>query len=109
VRQALVKHTMKVGLLACLALPGGCAGPGGGLNPDKVQLLTADQLHGCTQTGSVHVSVVDRLEQMQKEGRLPQELAALARRSALQLDGNTIVASTGIDNGSQSFDVYYCP
>lgn len=96
--------------LLVLSLLCGCAGPGGRGGADSVRVLTADRLQGCSLAGTVHVSVGDRLAQLQAvEGAVQEELAALARRSALPLGGNAIVAVTGIDNGSQSFEAWRCP
>jgi hypothetical protein len=72
--------------------------------------VTAAQAEGCTPAGSVHVSVADRLVQLQQvEGGVQQELEALARSSALQLGGNALVAVTAIEAGSRSYAVYRCP
>lgn len=108
--QPLRKSAGRAGLLAAVALLGACAGPGGRQAADAVRLLVADQLQDCSQAGSVHVSVVDNLAQLQQvDGGVQRELVTLARHSALQLGGNAIVAVTGIDDGSQSFAVYRCP
>lgn len=96
--------------IALAVLFGGCAGPGSARKANAVRDLTADDLAGCTPAGSVHVSVADRLAQLQEvDGAVQEELRTLAAQSAVQLGGNAIVAVTGIDNGSQSFDVYRCP
>lgn len=96
--------------LLLLAMLVGCAGPGGRQAADTVQVLTGDRLQGCSPAGTVHVSVADRLAQLQTvEGAVQRELEALARNSALQLGGNAIVAVTEIDSGSQSFKAYRCP
>lgn len=96
-------------LLTCTALLGGCAGGRGG-RADAVRVLDTDRLAGCSPAGTVHVSVADRLAQLQQiDGAVQQELEALARHAAVQLGGNAIVDVTGIDSGSQSFAVYLCP
>jgi hypothetical protein len=101
-------------LSICLPLAGSllcsCAVPGR-QDVDSVRVLAeGDPPHGCIAAGTAHVSVADRLAQLQTtDGAVQQELLALARRSALQLGGNAVVALTGVDNGSQSFAVYRCP
>jgi hypothetical protein len=40
--------------------------------------------------------------------RVGEELATLARNSAAQLGGDTVVAITEIVDGSQTFAVYQC-
>jgi len=110
VRKLSDKGLRFTGLLACIVALGACAGAGDRPAADTVRVLVADQLANCRHAGSVHVSVVDRLVQLQQvDGGVQRELEALARSSALQLGGNAIVPVTGIDNGSQSFAVYRCP
>ena len=78
--------------------------------PDKqVRIITAEELAGCNNVGTTHVSVVDRLPQMsQTEGAVAAELVSLARTSALQLGGNAIVEMTNIEEGGQSFAIFKC-
>lgn len=103
------KYSNFLVVLSALLLLGGCAGRETSRAP-AVRTLTAGEVAGCTPAGSVHVSVADSLARLQTtEGAVQQALARLAADSAEQLGGNAIVAVTGIDNGSQSFDVYRCP
>jgi len=99
------------GLAATLAIAlVGCAGPGRQRPVDAVRVVTAEQLHGCTNVGFAHVSVVDKLQQLQQvEGALAEKLVSLASNSAAQLGGNAIVEMTNIVDGSQSFAVFKCP
>jgi len=88
----------------------GCAVTGGRGPEDSVRVVTAEQLRGCTNVGSAHVTVVDNLAELQKvEGAVAGKLIALAKNSALQLGGNAIVEMTNIVDGSQSFAVFNCP
>jgi len=96
------------GLLAIVLI--GCAGPGRQRPADRVRVVTAEQLHGCTNVGFAHVSVVDKLQQLQQvDGALAEKLVSLAGNSAAQLGGNAIVEMTNIVDGSQSFAVFKCP
>jgi hypothetical protein len=96
--------------LVLAAILAGCAATGGGAPEDSVRVVTAEQLRGCTNVGSAHVSVVDNLAELQKvEGAVAGKLIALAKNSALQLGGNAIVEMTNIVDGSQSFAVFNCP
>lgn len=100
--------------LICCALlvvsPAACVGPGGHNGARAVRVVDPDQALGCTDRGSVHVSVVDKLPELERrEGAVARELRELARSSALQLGGNTLVPLTDILDGSQSFAVFQCP
>ncbi len=73
-------------------------------------MVGAEELAGCRNVGSVHVSVIDKLEQLQQaENGVSTELLALAKQSARQLGGNAIVEMTDITDGSQSFEAFHCP
>ncbi len=92
------------------AVLAGCAGMSAEQKAAGVRLLSAAQVTDCTKAGSTQVSVQDRLHVLEQvEGGLQRELTALARRSAVQLGGNAIVAIDKINRGSQSFAVYRCP
>ncbi len=98
-----------VGVIAGLLLVG-CAGPGVRDSADAVRVLTAEQLPGCTNVGSAHVTVIDKLPQLQQvDGAVARELTALARNSAVQLGGNAIIEMTNVVDGGQSFAVFKCP
>lgn len=96
-----------VGLLPVLLV--GCAGAGSTQPHDAVRVVTAEQLAECRNVGSVHVSVFDKLAQLQQLGGVANELLALAKQSAAQLGGNAIVEMTNIVDGSQSFEAFHCP
>jgi hypothetical protein len=102
--------SLSICLPLAVLLLSSCAAPGPqGIDSVRV-LAESESLQGCTPAGTTHVSVADRLAQLQAtEGAVQQALLDLARRSALQLGGNAVVARTGVDNGGQSFGVYHCP
>jgi hypothetical protein len=113
-RKILFKHFppgSNLGAVALLVLfLGACAGSGGVPPGETVRIVTAEQLTDCRNVGSVHVSVIDKLQQLQKiEGGVANELLRLAKQSAEQLGGNAIVEMTNITDGSQSFEAFRCP
>ena len=56
-------------------LLGACAGSGGVPPGETVRIVTADQLADCRNVGSVHVSVIGKLQQLQKiDGGVANEL-----------------------------------
>ena len=66
-RIILFKHFPPGSNLAAVALLalflGACAGSGGGPPGETVRIVTAEQLTDCRNVGSVHVSVIDKLQQ----------------------------------------------
>jgi hypothetical protein len=74
-----------------------------------VRLATAGEVEGCEDAGTTHVSVMDKLGVVARnEDKVAGELATLARNSAAQLGGDTVVATSEITDGSQTFAVYRC-
>jgi hypothetical protein len=95
---------------SAVLLLAGCAVFGARQSPESVRVVTAEQIQGCTNVGSAHVSLVDNLSQLQQvDGAVARELIALASNSARQLGGNAIIEMTNIVDGSQSFAVFKCP
>lgn len=75
----------------------------------QVRLATQNQVAKCKKVGKTTVSVVDKVGFISRsEEKVAEELQALARNSAAEMDGDTIVASGAITEGEQSFDVYRC-
>lgn len=75
----------------------------------KVRVLSADEVKSCTKKGKTTVSIkadvagIDR-----KHEKVKEELEMLARNSAVDLKGDTVVPTSEIENGRQTFDVYRC-
>ena len=74
---------------------------------DNVAVMQASQVGNCTANGSVTVAVVNKVVVNRKPEKVAQELRTLARNRAANR-GDTIVATTSITNGEQSYDIYQC-
>lgn len=76
---------------------------------EQVRILGSDQVSGCKKVGKTTVSVLAKVGFAHRsEKRVKEELETLARNSAANMDGDTIVPISGIEEGEQSFDVYRC-
>ena len=100
---------MKVFLIAGVALlASGCSWveltPGG----DNVAVLSAAEVTNCTAVGVTTVAVQDRVVVQRTPETVEEELRTLARNSAAQRGGDTVVASGVVQNGQQSYDIYRC-
>ena len=74
-----------------------------------VGVASAVEVAGCKATGSTRVSVMDKVAGVRRGyTKVSEELETLARNSAVQLGGNTIVPTSEVVDGSQTFDVYQC-
>lgn len=75
----------------------------------QVRLATQDQVAKCKKLGKTTVSVMDKVGFISRsEEKVAEELQALAKNSAAEMEGDTVVASSAVSNGEQSFDVYRC-
>jgi hypothetical protein len=76
----------------------------------KVRVVSAEEITDCERLGVTTVATVasfglfDRYSKTVKE-----ELCALARGSAVELGGNTIVPLTEVVDGRRTYAIYRCP
>jgi hypothetical protein len=75
----------------------------------EVRVASAAEVAGCREAGSTRVSVLDKVAGVRRGyTAVAQELATLARNSAAQLGGDTVVPTSEIVDGEQTFAVYRC-
>jgi len=105
-----MKSTLKLVLLIPCLLLSACTWVKTDPGAEQVQLKTTEQVRGCEALGQATTSVRDRVAGVQRSpGKVEDELAALARNSALDLGGNTIVRDSPVRGGQQRFRIYNCP
>lgn len=76
---------------------------------ESIRLAEAADVAQCEKVGKTTVSVQDRVGWYQpRPKQMEEELANLARNSALETGGDTIVADSPVDDGRQRFSVYRC-
>lgn len=74
-----------------------------------VRVASAAEVAGCSEAGSTQVSVLDKVAGVRRGyTTVAEELATLARNSAAQLGGDTVVPTSEIVDGTQTFAVYNC-
>lgn len=79
--------------------------PGG----EEVRVLTADRVSTCVKLGDTTVSLMHRVAGINRsQEKVRKELATLARNSAAEIGGDTVVATSPVRDGQQTFDVYQC-
>jgi hypothetical protein len=75
----------------------------------SVAVANAANVRGCANLSEVTVSVTSKVGFIKRDAdKVATELANLARNEAVGLGGDTIVPSSTIENGKQSFNVYKC-
>jgi len=76
---------------------------------EQVQVATMEAVAGCKSVGKTTVSTLAKLGGLNRyQESMQDELNRLARNSAVQLGGDTVVPITEIEEGKQVFAVYRC-
>jgi hypothetical protein len=76
---------------------------------EKTRVLTAEEVTKCTYKGKTTSRTTEKLVGAKRhEKAITEELLMLARNSAINLGGDTIVADGEIKDGMQTFKVYRC-
>ena len=76
---------------------------------EKVRVLSADEVQSCTKKGKTTVSIAADVGGIYRsKEKVKEELETLARNSAVDLKGDTVVPASEIVDGKQVFDVYRC-
>lgn len=88
---------------------GGCTwvkvSPGG----EKVRVLSPTEVANCNLIGDTQVSLLARVGAVNRnEEKVQQELYALARNSAADMGGDTVVPASEVHEGKQRYTVYKC-
>lgn len=95
--------------LAILAVSSGCTWVKPTDQGSKVAVANASNVRGCENVREVTVSVTSKIWFYQRDAdKVATELTTLARNEAVNFNGDTIVPSSKIENGRQSFEVYKC-
>lgn len=76
---------------------------------EHVRVVPADRVRDCVSLGSVTTSTLDRVTVVNRSSKKVQdELQTLAQIEASKMNGDTIVATSRIEDGRQQFGVYRC-
>jgi hypothetical protein len=81
------------------------------LRPDAEGVAVADasSVANCELRGTTTASVLDRVGFIDRStDKVQGELSILARNSALDIGGDTVVPTGRVENGKQKFAVYKC-
>lgn len=99
---------MRLTILALAVALGGCSWvrltPAG----ENVAVLTMAEVANCTQVAETTVTVRDRVVFARSPERVTQELHVLARNSAATRNGDAVVPTGPVQEGSRSYNIYRC-
>ena len=77
----------------------------------KIRIVGPDDVKTCQKLGVVNVSLKDKIAGFDRdEDKVKRELENLARNTAVEMTGHvdTIVPTSPIKDGKQTYDVYKC-
>jgi len=98
-----------LGVVWLITVAGGCSWVKPTESGARVRIANAGEVEDCADAGTTHVSVMEKLGVVARnQAKVAGELETLARNSAAQLGGDTVVAITEIVDGTQTFAVYQC-
>lgn len=96
-------------VIAIAAASSGCTWVKVSDKGSSVAVANAANVRGCENVREVTVSVTSKVGFVKRDqDKVATELANLARNEAVSFSGDTIVPSSTIENGRQSFNVYKC-
>jgi len=76
---------------------------------EKVRVLTAEEVVKCERVGQTTVSLLARVAGIERSTRkVQEELNVLARNSAADVGGDTVVPMGPVEDGKQTFAIYRC-
>jgi len=76
---------------------------------DRIVVATTAEAASCTRLGQVRSSVRDRVAGVQRRAeKVAEELETLARTSAMELGGDTLVPLGPVRGGAREYVVYRC-
>lgn len=100
--------TAMLGIAAALLLSA-CAWVEPTQQGEKVRVLSAAEVTKCQKVGQTTVSLLAKLGGIERlPERVQDELNVLARNSAAEMGGDTVVPITPVEDGKQTFAIYRC-
>jgi len=76
---------------------------------EKVRVLELSEVSTCQKKGESTVSLMAKIAGIDRnQAKVKKELQTLARNTAADMNGDTIVATSEIVDGKQTYAVYQC-
>lgn len=101
--------TTRVATALAILVMAGCTWVEPTPESEEVRVLSVDKVSTCKRLGDTTSSLLHKVAGINRsEEKVKKELETLARNSAAVMGGDTVVATSPIDEGEQTFDVYKC-
>ena len=96
-------------LILCSASLAGCTWVKNAPNAQAVRIVPADRIMGCRLLSKVTTYTADNIAVIKRSAKkVQEELDALAKNEAAERGADSIVRTSKVIEGKQSFDLYRC-
>lgn len=103
------RTTVVATLLCAPLLVAGCSFVNLDPEAEEVEVLSAERVSDCDRVGQTRVTTAHRIGFIPRGApAIERDLDRLARNSALDLGGDTVVRKTEIEDGKATYDVFDC-
>jgi hypothetical protein len=100
---------LSLGLIAIVLFSLGCTWVKLTAEGEKVRVLSAVEVKSCKQLGKTTTTLKDKIAGISRsKEKVKKEMESLARNSAADMGGDTVVPVSNVENGKQTFEVYKC-
>jgi hypothetical protein len=104
----MVLHKLVISLLTCVSITS-CTWVKLTPEGEKVRVLSVEEVSSCNKLGKTEVSLRDKVAGVKRsEEKVKLELETLARNSASNMNGDTVVPDSEIVDGKQTYVIYRC-
>jgi hypothetical protein len=108
-RGFIMKNSLKMLLLLFAVLVTSCSWVKLTPEGEKVRVLAINEVSSCKKLGKTTTTLKDKIAGMSRnKAKVQKEMQALARNSAADMGGDTVVPVSEIQDGKQTFEVYKC-
>lgn len=104
-----MKQLIKMSLLSASLILCSCTWVKLTSEGEKVRVLSKAEVTSCKKLGKTTTSLKDKVIGIRRNAeKVQKEMQALARNSAADMGGDTVVPVTDVKDGKQTFEVYKC-
>ena len=110
----LIRNTQKLVLISTVFILGlasltSCTWVKNAPNSQAVRIVPADRMMGCRLLSKATTYTADNITLIKRSAKkVQEELDALAKNEAVERGADTIVRTSRVIEGKQSFDLYRC-
>ncbi len=108
-RNKRIRTTRYLIMILIIALFSGCTWVKKTPEAAQIRIVPADRVGDCTSLGGITASTVDHISVINRSAeKVKSEIETIAQQEAVVIGADTIVATSRIVEGRQSFAAYRC-